>query len=335
MTPHAIAAVVLSTNIKNRCLTLTCESCLREFYDRDCFSLHKSLICMRSWCYPKCKFSYPYTCPKNKHRCHESRCTTCGECAIKSEHRCFIQPERAKPAIAKGKIRVFDFESDISGTHHVPNFVVVSDEKEHLTCFENHGDSIIDEFMKREILNPEHRGTTCIAHNAKGYDAQFVREELDKRKEKYTRIHSGRKILLLDIEHLQIRIIDSLSFIPQRPAKFPKMIGLQNISKGTYPYRFNTKANWTYVGVVPDLTWFLPEGCGVTIEQLKQWKNDNVQNPEDDEFKLMAKLYATYEYLQTRVNNHDIYRNYEELKRYCIADVLLLLRGLQKFRQEF
>ena len=254
---------------------------------------------------------------------------------MKSKHRCFIQPERAKPAIAKGNIRVFDFESDISGTHHVPNYAVVADEKEQLTCYENQGGSIMEEFMVKEILNPEHQHTTFIAHNAKGYDAQFIREELDKRKVKYTRIDTGRKILLLEIQFLHIRVIDSLSFIPQALAKFPKMFGLKHMAKGTYPYRFNTKANWSYVGDVPGLEWFLPEGCGVTLEQLQQWKRDHVADTEDDEYKLMAKLYALYEYWQTRVEKKDVFNNYDELKRYCIADVLLLLRGLQKFRQEF
>ena len=316
-------------------VALTCESCFRVFSDRDCFALHKSLICKRSWCCPKCQFSYPHRHPKEKHQCYESKCATCGEYAVKSQHRCFIQPEKAKPAIASGKIRVFDFESDISGGHHVPNFAVVSDEEEKLTCYENHGDSIMTEFMNQEILNPKYRGTTFIAHNAKGYDAQFVREELDKRKVKYSRIDSGRKILLLEIGHLHIRIIDSLSFIPQALAKFPKMFGLKNMAKGTYPYRFNTKANWSYVGPVPSLHWFLPDGCGVTAEQLQRWKRDNRQDPEDDEYKLMAKLYAVYEYWQARVDKNEVYHHYEELKRYCIADVLLLLRGLQKFRQEF
>ena len=193
----------------------------------------------------------------------------------------------------------------------------------------------MDEFMAQEILNPRHQGTTFIAHNAKGYDAQFIREELDKRKMKYTRIDSGRKILLLEIGYLRIRVIDSLSFIPQPLAKFPKMFGLKNMAKGTYPYRFNTKANWTYVGDIPSLEWFLPDGCGVTLEQLQRRKQDDTQDPADDEYQLMAKLYATYEHWQSLKDKKEVYCNYDELKRYCIADVLLLLRGLQKFRREF
>ena len=305
------------------------------FSDSDCFALHKAFICKKSWCCRKCQFSYPYKHPREIHQCYESRCSTCGEYAVKDEHLCYIQPEVAKPAIPEGKIRVFDFESDISGTYHVPNYAVVADEKEKLTCYENNGDSVMESFMEGEILNPEHKFTTFIAHNAKGYDAQFIREELDRRKVKYTRIDSGRKILLLEIAFLHIRIIDSLCFIPQPLAKFPKMFGLKNIAKGTYPYRFNTKVNWSYVGEMPSFDWFLPEGSGVTIQTLKRWKQDNVQDNEDDEFKLMTKLYALYDYWEQKVEKHDVFNNYEELKKYCIADVLVLLRGLQKFRLEF
>ena len=128
-------------------VALSCEACLREFSESDCFNLHKSFICKRSWCCPKCKFSYPHSHAKEKHQCYESKCTACGQYAVKSQHRCFNQPERAKPAIAKGKSRVFDFESDISGNHHVPNYAVVSNEKETLTCYKNNGDSIMDDFM--------------------------------------------------------------------------------------------------------------------------------------------------------------------------------------------
>ena len=113
------------------------------------------------------------------------------------------------------------------------------------------------------------------------------------------------------------------------------MFGLRDIVKGTYPYRFNTKVNWTHIGEMPSFHWFLPEGCDVTIDQLKQWKQTGSPNQEDDEYKLMAKFYNMYMHWQTRVDNHDVFNNLEELKRYCIADVLVLLRGLHKFRQQF
>ena len=178
--------------------TTRCQVCLRVFSDAECFALHKTFLCKKSWCCPKCQFSYPHKHPKEGHQCYESKCVTCGEYAVKAKHLCYIQPERAKPAIPDGHIRVFDFESDITGTHHIPNYAVVADEKEGITCYENGGDSIMDEFMVKEILNPKYQHTTFIAHNAKGYDAQFIREELDKRKVKYSRIDTGRKILLLE-----------------------------------------------------------------------------------------------------------------------------------------
>ena len=135
-------------------VTTRCEVCLRVFSDAECFTLHKTLLCKKSWCCPKCQFSYPQKHPKEGHQCYESKCVTCGEYAVKTKHLCFIQPERAKPGIPDGKIRVFDFESDITGTHHIPNYAAVSDEKEGLTCYENDGDSIMDEFMVHEILTP-------------------------------------------------------------------------------------------------------------------------------------------------------------------------------------
>ena len=169
----------------------------------------------------------------------------------------------------------------------MPNLAAVIDEQEHVTCYENHGDSIMDQFMEGEILNKNYKGFTFIAHNAKGYDAQFIRQELDKRRVKYDKITAGRKILHVMIPHLQIRIIDSLSFISQPLSKFPKMFGLQNIAKGTYPYRFNTKANWSYVGPMPPLEEFLPNDMDIDVPAWRDTVSKQNKDAGDDKVKLL------------------------------------------------
>lgn len=85
-----------------------------------------------------------------------------------------------------------------------------------------------------------------MAHNAKGYDANFIKEELHRRGVKFDLITNGRKLMQIVIPALKIMIIDSHNFIPAPLSKIPKIFGLQGAEKGTYLYRFNTKANWTY-----------------------------------------------------------------------------------------
>ena len=36
------------------------------------------------------------------------------------------------------------------------------------------------------------------------------------------------------------------------------------VKKGVYPYRFNTVANWNYVGIVPELSEFFPPYADIT-----------------------------------------------------------------------
>ena len=312
----------------------SCPTCFRSFTDARCLDLHKTVICKTSWLCTKCRRSYPYERRPQDHQCNEVLCHVCKKYADEN-HQCFIRPRKAQVPIQKGHIRVFDFESDVAGTHHVPNLAAVIDEQEHVTCYENHGDSIMGQFMEGEILNKKYKGFTFIAHNAKGYDAQFIRQELDKRRVKYDKITAGRKILHLMIPHLQIRIIDSLSFISQPLSKFPKMFGLQNIAKGTYPYRFNTKANWSYVGPMPPLEEFLPEDMDIDVHAWRNTVSKQNKDAGDDEVKLLLGLLKTVDWHEEQVRQQKVWNNYEELKRYCILDVQLLLRGLQKFRQDF
>ena len=42
-----------------------------------------------------------------------------------------------------------------------------------------------------------------------------------------------------------------------------------------------------------------------------------------------------YNWHEEQVRDGKVWNNYEELKRYCILDVKLLLGGLQKFREDF
>ena len=48
-------------------------------------------------------------------------------------------------------------------------------------------------------------------------------------------------------------------------ACFPKTFGLTELKKGWFPHHFNTTANQTYVGKIPDKKFYDPDGmCNVT-----------------------------------------------------------------------
>jgi hypothetical protein len=51
---------------------------------------------------------------------------------------------------------------------------------------------------------------------------------------------------------LNIRVIESLNFLPMKLAALPKAFGLTELRKGYFPHFFNKMENQTYVGPYPD-----------------------------------------------------------------------------------
>lgn len=126
-------------------------------------------------------------------------------------------------------MRFFDFEADPNpGGYHIPNYAAVSSDGVTFTTYHNHGASMIDAFVKGEFCE-KNRGTTFVAHNAKGYDAHFIKEAMSRQGMRYTYTPNGLKIMDLKIPQLSIRIIDSVNFIQARLSQFPKMFGLKGM----------------------------------------------------------------------------------------------------------
>jgi hypothetical protein len=57
--------------------------------------------------------------------------------------------------------------------------------------------------------------------------------------------------MLLEIECLKLKIIDSMNFIAQHLSSFPKTFGLSELKKGYFPHYFNKKCNQNYVDPMP------------------------------------------------------------------------------------
>ncbi|MCV5004487.1 hypothetical protein OFM39_33045, partial [Escherichia coli] len=64
------------------------------------------------------------------------------------------------------------------------------------------------------------------------------------------------KLMLLEIENLSIRIIDSSNFIHGPLSSFPKTFGLKELKKGYFPHFFNTVENQNYIGILPDKKYY-------------------------------------------------------------------------------
>ena len=79
-------------------------------------------------------------------------------------------------------------------------------------------------------------GFTAVAHNLSGYDGYFLLEYLlDNGTKPDSIIYQGSKITYMEVKRgLNIRVVDSLKFLPMKLAKLSKAFGLQD-TKGWFP----------------------------------------------------------------------------------------------------
>ncbi|OOY49400.1 hypothetical protein BOV97_12840 [Solemya velum gill symbiont] len=147
-----------------------------------------------------------------------------------------------------------------------------------------------------------------FAHNLKGYDGYFLLEYLIDQSIRPSKIiYNGSKIMYLDVgKGLNIKVLDSLNFLPMKLAALPKAFGLRELRKGHFPHFFNTKVNQEYMGSYPE-----PKYYGVDFMGVK----------EREEF------FAWYD---TVKNDAFHFRN--EMLEYCRSDVDILRQACLRFR---
>jgi hypothetical protein len=66
-------------------------------------------------------------------------------------------------------------------------------------------------------------------------------------------ILTGLKIICMKMQH--IHFLDSISYLPMPLRKLPEAFGLSS-TKSWFPHYYNTKANLSYVGPIPDIQYF-------------------------------------------------------------------------------
>ena len=201
---------------------IVCNDCNRTFFGQDCFAEHKrnrsqkktDVVCTKV---AKClECNRTITNGLAEHRCGYSKCSNCKEYCDASKHECYIQPmacKGGKCTECDGKktcfacktyterYMFFDFECEQdTGVHNV-NLVVVHNFEGHEWVFQT-----IDDFCGF-MFSGECEGYTFLAHNAKGYDAQFILKWCVDNGVKPYCIYAGTKIMSMEIRHYKIRII--------------------------------------------------------------------------------------------------------------------------------
>lgn len=292
---------------KKMSYTIECKDCFRFFPTQNCFDNHLitnkkgECVCSRVWKCQDCKKVLSRdTQPPETHICGDYLCPNCKR-VVHKEHKCFMYPKKIKK---KSEDYVFfDFETDISGEHHKVMYSVSMTFNDETPII--HTD--IDQFCNWAFEQKNH---TFIAHNGKGYDYQFIiRWVYANTDYQPFVIFNGSKINYMSIKELNIRFIDSLSFITRPLKDFPKIFGEKELKKGYFPHWFNTKEHWDYIGEMPDASYF---------------KYNSFKEKSRNDF---IKWY------DDKVKNNYIWNQKKEMKEYCISDVDILRKCCIKFRQ--
>ena len=278
------------------------------------------------------------------HRCGYAECEHCSKTVLLSTHQCFIQkikkseddPKtkkvptnelRGRVALGppkKGMVEVerqpplfvyADFESTTSTEGYQTVIMACYETAESDECHTLYGDDVIERFLSdmEELAVDEDgddRRVIVVFHNLKGYDGMLLLRHLYSEHRAVTgMVTVGVKVLSFSSDRLTFK--DSLCFLPFPLASFPSTFGLTELCKGFFPHAFNTSANQTYEGPIPDARFYDPEGMSAKKrEEFVRWH--------------AAKVESGYTF---NLKN--------DMASYCESDVKLLKAGCAKFVQEF
>ena len=281
------------------------------------------------------------------HVCGESYCRVCQQYYL-GNHYCYMRASSTD--LEPSKFIFYDFECQQDTGTHIPNLVIAHSicpacEHEPVTddaiCFdcgsrcnickirdkktgeyvrypcsgcgqrqvEFSGRDTNDNFCSW-LLDEQHKNFTCIAHNARGYDAYFIYQYIaTKIFVKPQIIFSGSKIMYMRVGgQRNIRFLDSLNFLPMPLASLPKAFGLDELKKGFFPHYYNTPEHeHDQLPGLPDMKYYDPNAMSKgRREEFFKWYELNRNKPFDFQ---------------------------KEMREYCISDVDILLRACWKFRE--
>ncbi|XP_068993909.1 uncharacterized protein [Neodiprion pinetum] len=296
---------------------IECPDCRRVFRGNGCLEYHRRIgsfsprrsVCATLRICRNCKRFVNLS--RRAHICETRFCVTCR--CNPYNHYCFMTPLKDATRPKRYIFIFYDFETqqcetvdgDATTNIHVPNLCVA--QQVCTQCIHDPDISngcsacgLVREFVFRrepvkELVDFATRPVqdfariVCIAHNAKGFDAQFILRHMVERDGNPPQvILSGSKIIMLETGHT--RFLDSLAYMPMALSALPKAFGLPTTSvKGVFPHLFNTPENVGYVGPLPAAKFYSPDTMSSDARaEFYSWYNEAVAN--DHLFDFDAEL---------------------------------------------
>lgn len=306
---------------------LLCKECNRVCRSNECFQSHKKLRKKHNKTYPS-TCSKSYICINCKQDCQRSTTHMCGywQCStckifVQGKHKCYLIGQL--PKRVSSKYIDFDFETDQSSGTHVPNFAVAykscpdcidvptSEQPFCTNCGDRdivfEGYDVVTQFGKW-LFSSDHKYYTARSHNGAGFDNSFLLEYLLSESIMPELIYNGTKLLYMYIQRgLNIRVVDTMKFLPMPLLQLPNAFGLEGTAKGFFPHYFNTEENQSYIGPMPSPAMYgYNEMKPSTRSQFLIWYETVKEE--------------TFDFRQ-------------EMERYCRSDVDILQRACNQFRR--
>ena len=309
-----------------------CSLCHCKFYGAYCKRHHVvTKQCQSVKTCLKCQAQYTVV-PNRRHKCGFAKCPVCKEWVCIQEHKCYIQPVKEKEeeeeteqteegggCMVAPPLPLFVYADFETMQDHervfIPNLLCYSSsEEEEIHVL--HGEDCSLQFLEEldELADVEdsdrEREIIIVFHNLKGFDCMFILNELYQQQREVTeQLTVGAKVL--SFKSGPLKFIDSLSFLPMPLASFTDTFNLSELKKGFFPHLFNLPHHQNYVGRIPDLEFYDPDGLMPNKkEELLRWHADKVRRNVTFNLK-------------------------KEMIEYCMSDVALLKAGCIKFQQEF
>ena len=214
---------------------------------------------------------------------------------------CLIEPTQEGKQLFIADLIRYASEEDSSNVSHA-----FSGE----TCIQQ----FIDALNQLTVVRDKQRDLFVIFHNLKGFDSNFIIEELYRQGIKVeNQPTTGAKTLKFNCWYMDAMITfkDSVCFLPMPLAELLETFNFVELHKGWFPHKFHTRENLTYRGRIPVREYFQPQA-------MKQEKR-----------KAFDTWYAT------ELKRNDKYVLWDELNKYCHSDVMVLKAACLKFIQEF
>ena len=306
--------------------TVCCKHCFGAFRNSTCNRAHRENgVCQQAKSCDTCGRWFPGDVAD--HDCNSSYCSYCSK-TVTSDHLCYLEVKQPSE-VKRWKYIFYDLECtqntidiDTNRQVHVVNYCIAMsvcidcpDDGPCDACRPVHtfssldgGDALVS-FCEWAIDCPANKNATFIAHNGGSYDSHFILSYLVKNAEYPELTANGGKLLEMYVKTCKARFIDSFSFLSMPLSRFSATFNLPNVAKGTFPHLFNVVDNYKYIGRLPALHYYDPDGMKEPgRSKLIEWHREHA----DNEFEFS-----------------------KEIHQYCQSDVALLKSGCMKFRSAF